>query len=134
MKKNIKTVLIIFFASVLLSACASVSIQSQLAPDTTLNKNDPIYVEPIKNAAIPQQKYMAALKSALSQQGINTVSNRSSAKYVMKAVFNDFSATVNQTVPDVQTTYHHGHIGNAPSNASYAVTETIRFHTKTMYL
>ncbi|MCF8495531.1 MAG: hypothetical protein K9G62_02555 [Alphaproteobacteria bacterium] len=108
----------LYFSIFCLSACAAVSVQSQLAPNIELTKNDALYLETPANAPIGHQKYMEALQDALSEQGFNLVKSRTSAKYVMSVDFNDFSAPLVQTVPDTQTTVYHGNVGSVPVSGS----------------
>ena len=109
---------VLILITISFAACAAVNVQSQLAPNIDLTKNDTLYLEKSTNAPIGHQKYIGALQNVLDEQGFNLVKNRSSAKYVMKLDFNDFSAPLVQTVPDVQTTSYHGNVGSVPVSGS----------------
>ena len=108
----------LYFSILFLSACAAVNMQSQLAPNIELTKNDALYLETSANAPIGHQKYIGALDDVLNEQGFNLVKSRSNAKYVMQVDFNDFSAPLVQTVPDTQTTIYQGNVGSIPVSGS----------------
>lgn len=108
----------LYFSILFLSACAAVNVQSQLAPNIELTKNDALYLETPANAPIGHQKYIGALDDALNEQGFNLVKSRSKAKYIMRVDFKDFSAPLVQTVPDTQTTIYQGNVGSVPVSGS----------------
>lgn len=101
-----------------LAACASVSMQSQMAPNVFLSKDETLFLEVSVNAPIGHQKYMGALQDVLNEQSFNLVKSRAKAKYIMAVDFNDFSAPLVQTVPDTQTTIYQGNVGSVPVNGS----------------
>ncbi|MCB1783110.1 MAG: hypothetical protein KDI13_03875 [Alphaproteobacteria bacterium] len=99
------------------AGCASVSVQSQLAPNIELTKNDALYLQSSANMPIAHQKYIETLRDVLHEQDFN-LTNKSQAHYVMSVEFNDFSAPLVQTVPDTQTTVYHGNVGSVPVSGS----------------
>lgn len=107
----------ICFITITISACAAVNIQSQLAPNIELTKNDALYLQSSTNMPIGHQKYIEALRDVLKEQGFN-LTNKSQARYVMSVEFNDFSAPFVQTVPDTQTTIYQGNVGTFPVSGS----------------
>lgn len=109
---------VLLFISIFLTSCAAVSMQSHMAPNISLTKNDALYLETPVKALIGHQKYIGALHDVLDEQGFKLVKSRSNAKYVMRVDFNDFSAPLVQTVPDTQTTIYHGNIGSVPVSGS----------------
>ena len=120
----------LFFSILILSACATASIQSQAAPEANLTKDDALYIVEPKNSDIPHQKYYAALKNVLQDQGFNLVHTKSAAKYLMTVTFNDFQADLYESVPDVQTTVSHGNIGSTPVNATSTTYANQTVHRK----
>ena len=123
MIRSIK-LLVLFFISINITACAAVSMQSQMAPSISLSKNDALYLNTLNNAPIPHQKYIATLRDVLQEQGFNIINKRAQAQYVMAVSFRDFSASLVQTVPDTQTTIHHGNIGSIPIRGSSTTTSS----------
>lgn len=103
--------------SIFLTACAAVSMQSQMAPNILLAKNDALYLETPSKAPIAHQKYIEALRGVLQEREFNLV-NKAQAKYIMAVSFNDFSAHAAQTVPKTQTTTYQGSIGPVPMSGS----------------
>ena len=51
----------LYLALLCLSACASVSIQSQMAPDVHLTKNSALFLSKETKPSIEHQKYISAL-------------------------------------------------------------------------
>ena len=107
----------LYFSILFLSACAAVSVQSQLAPNIELTKGDALYLQSSASMPIAHQKYIETLRDVLRQQDFN-LTNKNQALYIMSVEFNDFSAPLVQTVPDTQTTVYHGNVGSVQVSGS----------------
>lgn len=129
MIRSLKLFTLVFLCAQLI-ACAAVNMQSQLAPNIELAKNDALYLETPAKAPIGHQKYIGALHDVLDEQGFNLVKSRSNAKYVMQVDFNDFSAPLVQTVPDTQTTIYHGNVGAVPVGGSSTTIGNKQIHSQ----
>jgi hypothetical protein len=98
----------------LVSGCSVVTVQSELAPNTTISRADPLYLDIPAGDSIAYQKYVSALKEAISEAGINTVTERSTARYVMSLGINEFSAPIVRSVPNLRSTSVTGNMGAVP--------------------
>lgn len=98
----------------LISGCSVVTVQSELAPNTSLSPADPLYLDTSAGGSIAYQKYVSTLKEAISAAGINLVSEKSAARYVMNLGINEFSAPIARSLPEVSRTNITGNVGSVP--------------------
>lgn len=112
--KALLSKIIVIFLSVHLVACAAVSVQSQLAPNRTLAKNDTLYLQASEIASIGHQKYMATLQNVLEENGFNLVPTKKQSQYTMVVTFQDFQADLVESIPVTTTTTHQGSFGGVP--------------------
>lgn len=116
--KPILKILLLSVVVLQLSACAAVSMQSQMVPNVSLTKDNALYLDASVSAPIAHQKYIETLRDVLNEQDFNLVNKKSQAKYIMAVDFNDFSAPLVQTVPDISTTIYQGNVGSASVSGS----------------
>ncbi|WIM05001.1 MAG: hypothetical protein OHM77_09875 [Candidatus Nitricoxidivorans perseverans] len=123
-----KILAIISLAS-LLAGCAVATVQSQLAPNTSITKSDPLFLEIETTGSIAYQKYTATLKDAVEAAGINVVTDKSAARYVMSINIKEFPAPIALSVPDVKTTVVSGNVGTVPVSGTASTYSTRTTHT-----
>ena len=113
----------------LLAGCAYATVQSQLAPNTSITKSEALYLDIAPTGPIDYQKYVTTLKDAVEAAGINVVSDKSAARYVMRVNINEFSAPIALSTPDVRTTVVSGSVGTVPVSGTASTYSTRTVHT-----
>lgn len=122
---NSKILAITIISSVLfLTGCAVATVQSQLAPNASISRSDPLFLDIAPNGSIAYQKYATTLKEAVTAAGINVVSDKSNARYLMHVDIKEFAAPIAMAVPDIQTTVVSGNVGTVPVSGSASTYST----------
>lgn len=97
---------------IFLQGCAAAYVTADVAPDVQISKEQAVYLKEAKNQSIQQQKYYAALRDVLRDDGFQIAGSKNTAALILSVTFNDFAAPVVEAVPTVSTTYYSGSAGN----------------------